>query len=114
MNKNVVSDYVFDLDFNSCQVSKKLKSFEWPELLEKHEPTVYAQDPLVEYDIGTDSIHRPIMVSGLLTKDQQIELSQFVAKHQDYLAWDYTKMPGLDKRLIKHRLPIKRNFRPVQ
>ena len=113
MNKEVISDYVLDFGFNSCQVNERLSSFEWPELLEKHEPTVYAQDALVEYNIGTDSTYRPIMVSGLLTKDQQIELSQFVAKHQDCLAWDYTEMPGLDKQLIEHRLPIKPNFRPV-
>ena len=69
MNKDVVSDYVLDLDFNSCQVNKKLNSFEWPELLEKHEPTVYAQDPLVEYNIGTDSTYRPIMVSACDKKE---------------------------------------------
>ena len=27
MNKDVVSDYVLDLDSNSCQVNKKLKNY---------------------------------------------------------------------------------------
>jgi hypothetical protein len=31
-----------------------------------------------------------------------------------FFAWDYTKMPGLTRELIKHRLPIKAGFRPYK
>jgi hypothetical protein len=35
-------------------------------------------------------------------------------KYVDCFAWDYTEMPGLDKSIVKHRLPLKNGFRPFQ
>ncbi|KAK1613770.1 hypothetical protein QYE76_019287 [Lolium multiflorum] len=32
----------------------------------------------------------------------------------DCFAWDYTEMPGLDRSIIEHRLPLKKGFRPFQ
>jgi hypothetical protein len=29
-------------------------------------------------------------------------------------AWDYTKIPGLSRELVEHRLPIKASFRPYK
>jgi hypothetical protein len=29
-------------------------------------------------------------------------------------AWDYTEMPGLDRSIVEHRLPLKKGFRPFQ
>lgn len=116
INEVIISDSLPVISLNSCQEGTEPKNYvyEWPELLEKPEPTVYAQDPLVEFNIGNEEKQRPIMVSGLLIRDQQDELAQLVAKHQDCLAWDYTDMPGLDRKLIEHRLPIKPNYRPVK
>jgi hypothetical protein len=31
-----------------------------------------------------------------------------------YFAWDYTEMPGLSRKLVEHRLPIKADFRPYK
>ena len=30
------------------------KAFTWPDLMEKHQPSVFAQDPLVDFNIGND------------------------------------------------------------
>jgi hypothetical protein len=35
-------------------------------------------------------------------------------EYADCFAWDYTEMPGLDRRIVKHRLPLKSGFRPFQ
>jgi hypothetical protein len=35
-------------------------------------------------------------------------------EYSDCLAWDYTEMPGLDRSIIEHRLPLKKGFRPFQ
>jgi len=35
-------------------------------------------------------------------------------EYKDCFAWDYTKMPGLDRSIVEHRLPIKSGFRPHQ
>ena len=33
---------------------------------------------------------------------------------KDCFAWDYTEMPGLDREVVEHRLPIKPEFHPFQ
>jgi hypothetical protein len=35
-------------------------------------------------------------------------------EYSECFAWDYTKMPGLDRSIIEHRLPLKKGFRPFQ
>ena len=35
-------------------------------------------------------------------------------KYSDCFAWDYTEMPGLDRSIVEHRLPLKKGFRPFQ
>ena len=35
-------------------------------------------------------------------------------EYQDCFAWDYTEMPGLDRSIVEHRLPLKKGFRPFQ
>jgi hypothetical protein len=35
-------------------------------------------------------------------------------EYKDCFAWDYTEMPGLDRSIVEHRLPIKSEFRPYQ
>jgi hypothetical protein len=35
-------------------------------------------------------------------------------EYADCFAGDYTKMPGLDKSIVEHRLPLKKGFRPFQ
>jgi hypothetical protein len=32
----------------------------------------------------------------------------------DCFAWDYMEMPGLDRSIIEHRLPLKKGFQPFQ
>jgi hypothetical protein len=35
-------------------------------------------------------------------------------EYSDCFAWDYTEMPGLDRSIIKHRLPLKKGFQLFQ
>jgi hypothetical protein len=35
-------------------------------------------------------------------------------EYADCFAWDYTEMPGLDRSIVEHRLPLKSGFRPFQ
>jgi hypothetical protein len=34
--------------------------------------------------------------------------------YAEFFAWDYTEMPGLDRSIVEHRLPLKSGFRPFQ
>ena len=57
---------------------KQPKAFKWPDLIEKHQPSANAQDPLVDFNIGDDQHVRNIKVSGLLSQDQQESLVALV------------------------------------
>jgi hypothetical protein len=35
-------------------------------------------------------------------------------EYADCFAWDYTEIPGLDRSIVEHRLPLKNGFRPFQ
>jgi hypothetical protein len=35
-------------------------------------------------------------------------------EYADCFTWDYTEMPGLDRSIVEHRLPLKSGFRPFQ
>jgi hypothetical protein len=35
-------------------------------------------------------------------------------EYSNCFAWDYTKMPGLDRSIVEHRLPLKKGFCPFQ
>ena len=62
-------------------------------------------DDLVEVDIGYGDKPRPTFISAKLDSKCKQQLT-------DCFAWDYTEMPGLDRSIIEHRLPIKSGFWP--
>src|SRR4026209_830857 len=39
---------------------------------------------------------------------------ELLKDYWDCFAWDYTEMPGLDRSIVEHRLPLKKGFRPFQ
>ncbi|CAJ2657607.1 unnamed protein product [Trifolium pratense] len=73
-----------------------------------------AQDPLEEIDIGDGSIKRPTYISANIPKDLRDELVELLKEFKDCFAWDYNEMPGLDRNLVEHRLPIRPDKKPVK
>lgn len=41
-------------------------------------------------------------ISSLLDKNIQILLTNLQEQYKDYFAWDYHKMPILDRKLVEH------------
>ncbi|XP_045809918.1 uncharacterized protein LOC123904281 [Trifolium pratense] len=73
-----------------------------------------AQDPLEEIDIGDGSIKRPTYISANIPKDLRDKLVELLKEFKDCFAWDYNEMPGLDRNLVEHRLPIRPDKKPVK
>jgi hypothetical protein len=69
-------------------------------------------DELDEIDIEDGGVQWPTYVYTNLTPEQKEEVHELLHTHVDCFAWEYTKMPGLDRSLVEHQLPIKRGFRP--
>jgi hypothetical protein len=69
-------------------------------------------DELDEIDIGSEDVHRPTYVSKNLAPGQKMEMCTPLKYFVMCFAWEYTEMPGLDRKLVEHRLPIKPGFHP--
>jgi hypothetical protein len=69
---------------------------------------------LEEIDIGDGDKPRPTFISAYLNSSFREELIKLLKEIKDCFAWDYSEMPGLDRSIVEHRLPIKPGFRPYK
>jgi hypothetical protein len=68
-------------------------------------------DKLQEIDIEDGDNTRPSFISANLNPSFREELIKLLKEYKDCFAWDYSEMPGLDRSIVEHRLPIKSGFR---
>jgi hypothetical protein len=71
-------------------------------------------DKLEEIDIGDGDKPRPTFISANLDSGFRKELIKLLKEYKDCFAWDYSEMPGLDRSIVEHRLPIKPGFKPYK
>jgi hypothetical protein len=71
-------------------------------------------DKLEEIDIGDGDKPRPTFISTNLDSNFRKELIKLLKEYKDCFAWDYSEMPGLDRSIVEHRLPIKPGFKPYK
>jgi hypothetical protein len=71
-------------------------------------------DKLEEIDIGDGDKPRPTFISANLDSSFREALIKLLKEHKDCFAWDYSEMPGLDRSIVEHRLPIKPGFKPYK
>ena len=71
-------------------------------------------DKLEEVDIGDGDKPRPTFISANLDSEFREELMKLLKEYKDCFAWDYSEMPGLDRSIVEHRLPIKPGYRPYK
>lgn len=69
-----------------------------------------AQDPLKEIDLGDGVIKRPTYISIKVGSMMKAKLIEVFKEYIYCFAWDYGKMPGLNRSVVEHRLHI----RPVK
>ncbi|CAL9013695.1 unnamed protein product, partial [Prunus brigantina] len=72
------------------------------------------EDPLQEINLGTEEDPRPTFISALLKEPIKGELIALLQEFIDCFAWHYHEMPGLDRELVEHKLPIKDGYLPVK
>jgi hypothetical protein len=69
-------------------------------------------DELEKINLGDGSKPRPTYISAKLEEEYKMELITFLKEFKDFFAWEYYEMPGLDRPIVEHRLPIKPGYRP--
>jgi hypothetical protein len=71
-------------------------------------------DELEEVDIGPGDKPRPTFINKKLDPSIREAMIALLKEYSDYFAWDYMEMPGLDRSIVEHRLPLKKGFQPFQ
>ena len=71
-------------------------------------------DLLEEIDIGDGDRPRPTFIGANLDPEYKHELKSLLREYKDCFAGEYYEMPGLDRSIVEHRLPIKPGYRPYQ
>ena len=72
------------------------------------------QDPLIEVNLGTKEDLQVTFLSGHLGPEEFNKIVMILKKYEDCFAWDYPELPGLSRKIVDHRLPIKEGFQPFQ
>ena len=71
-------------------------------------------DELEEIDISSGDRPRPTYISTKLDLEYKHELVDLLKEFKDCFAWEYYEMPGLDRSIVEHRLPIKPGYQPFK
>jgi hypothetical protein len=71
-------------------------------------------DELEEVDIGPGDKPGPTFISKKLSPCLREPMIALLMEYADCFAWDYTEMPGLDRSIVEHWLPLNKGFRLFQ
>jgi hypothetical protein len=63
-------------------------------------------DKLEEIDIGDGDKPRLTFINANLDSSFREGLIKLLKEYKDCFSWDYSEMPGLDRSIVEHRLPI--------
>jgi hypothetical protein len=77
-------------------------------------PGFMSADKLEEIDIGDGDKPRLTFISANLDSSFRKELIELLKEFKNSFAWDYSEIPGLDRSIVEHRLPINLGFRPYK
>ena len=78
------------------------------------EVQVKGQDPLDEVNLGTKDEPKPTYVSAWLDPITRSRILEVLKEFKDCFAWDYSELPGLDRQLVEHKLPMKPDAKPIK
>jgi hypothetical protein len=67
-------------------------------------------DELEEVNIGPGNKPRLTFISKKFDPSLREPMIALLKEYSDCFAWDYTEMPGLDRSIVEHRLPLKKGF----
>ncbi|KAL5550182.1 hypothetical protein UlMin_000358 [Ulmus minor] len=71
-------------------------------------------EELEEIPLFEDDLTKTYKIGSSLTGQLRTDLINFLRDHRDVFAWSHEDMPGIDPKVIVHRLNIDPSFRPVK
>ena len=87
---------------------------EFASIQKQDEPSPLVQDPTEDVNIGSEDDPKILKIGSSLSSDEKERLIHFLKQHQEVFAWTYEDMPGLDPKLVEHRLVLKPDLQANQ
>lgn len=69
---------------------------------------------LTTLNLGTPEEPKEISLAGSLDQTEWEEITEVLRRHEKVFAWSYEDMPGIDREIVEHRIPLLPNARPVK
>ena len=76
-----------------------------PLKMEDNKPQLH--DPMEEVNLDTVEELRITYISSLLSTNLKEQIISLLQEFKDCFAWNYDEMPGLDRGLVEHCLPMR-------
>ncbi|XP_028208435.1 uncharacterized protein LOC114391656 [Glycine soja] len=84
-------------------------------LLEYEKKTIRPHEEVVEViNLGTEEDKKEVKIGASLEATVKRRVIELLKEYVDVFAWSYQDMPGLDPRIVEHRLPLKPECPPVK
>ena len=87
---------------------------EFAAVQKQDEPSPLVQDPTEDVNIGSEDNPKILQIGTSLSPEEKKRLTDFLKQHEEVFAWTYEDMPGLDPKLVEHRLVLKPDAKPVK
>ena len=88
---------------------------EFTKLVEQHEQTWEpAAEELETINVGNDQIKKELKIGTLITPEERIKIKALLQEYVDVFAWSYEDMPGLDRNIVVHKIPLEEGCKLVK
>ncbi|RDX88890.1 hypothetical protein CR513_29432, partial [Mucuna pruriens] len=114
-NKTLETDELGDLnDSDSGQNEEASTLTDLEKELEFSDPIQPPEGSTEVIDIGKGGTTREVRIGRNMHTNVRKQVIELLEEYSDVFAWSYHDMPGLDTKIVEHRLPIISGATPVQ
>ena len=110
--------HIFAHPFACCDAEDEVDldiPSELTRLVEQEERVIHPhQENLELVNLGSSECPKEVKVGSFMSSADRKDLVALLHEFCDVFAWSYQDMPGLERSVIEHRLPLKPECPPVQ
>lgn len=72
------------------------------------------QEELVEVNLSEGGEERMVKISKSLLEEEKRRLISFLREYKDVFTWKYEEMPGLNLKLVTHKMSVDPKAKPAK
>lgn len=72
------------------------------------------QEELVEVNLSEGGEERMVKISKSLLEEEKRRLISLLREYKDFFTWKYEEMPGLNPKLVTHKMSVDPKAKPAK